>query len=296
MSEDKLSIKTKIFDIFRSIFLVKSLEELLRQFTAGKEFGTLVTKLPPNHYQYKKGVIRTIKVNDIYFELDISDLVEWYIYWGFEEASRNTLLSLIKQGFFVIDVGANVGAVTLSAAQRCGSSGRVLSFEIDSDNFKKLKRNCELNTFLNIQLVKKGCGSKAEDVYVEKVTENNAGKNRVCTAPTMQIKQGKNAEIIVLDDFIKTTDFKKVDLIKIDTEGYEVNVLKGAEKIIKLQKPILFIELDDNNLKHFNSSAKALVSYLYALGYIVTHAVDRKIIAEEGDFTHCHYDIVAVNK
>ena len=77
--------------------------------TIGKEFGKAITKFPPNHYQYKTGTIRRVERDGIQYELDLSDLVDWYIYFGFKEPSRMILYKLVKDGSIIMDIGANVG-------------------------------------------------------------------------------------------------------------------------------------------------------------------------------------------
>jgi hypothetical protein len=82
-------------------------------------------------------------------------------------------------------------------------------------------------------------------------------------------------------------------LIKVDVEGFELHVLRGAEKTLRQCKPALFIELDDNNLSDQGDSAEKLVSYLEDLGYAITDAGTGAPVRSGKPFTNCHTDIIA---
>ena len=269
--------------------MFRPIENILVKLTINKEFGTFVTKLPPNHCQYKKHSIRNVSRNGINYYLDISDLIDWFIYWGFQEVSMKKLFSLIREGDYVVDVGANVGAVTLNAAKLVGDKGRVFSFEPDPVNFIRLQRNFSLNKFDNIKLTSKALGDIEGKGFIRVVTERNLGGNRLSTT-------GTPIEIITLDDFIKREKINRVDLIKIDTEGYEMHVLKGAIQTLKTFKPKLFIEIDDNNLKEQGASALELIKYLENLGYKLTNAETDKEVNAKQDFSNCHFDAIGLTQ
>jgi hypothetical protein len=94
-----------------------------------------------------------------------------------------------------------------------------------------------------------------------------------------------------MDDFFEINHplNSKIDLVKVDIEGYEYEWLLGAEKTLSKYKPTLFIELDDNNLKQQNSSALLLVVKLKEFGYTIFD--DRIDISNQVDFDNCHFDI-----
>ena len=108
--------KTKLLNILRLMFLYRPFEVVLTYFTSDSIFGSFISKIPPNHYQYKNPSLRKAKRNGIHYNLDISDIIDWYIYYGFREKSKELLLESIKENDTVIDVGANVGEISLRAA------------------------------------------------------------------------------------------------------------------------------------------------------------------------------------
>ena len=144
----------------------------------------------------------------------------------YEEYETILMLSQVKKESVVVDVGANIGYYTLLLVQKCK---KVYAFEPDKECFLILKKNVEENKLGNVVLINKAVGDKNEQRAIIK-DKSNYGNSRV--------GEGKGVECVRLDDVIK----EKVDLMKIDVQGYEEKVIEGAKKIIKKDKPILFIE------------------------------------------------------
>jgi FkbM family methyltransferase len=286
-----MTIKTVLLNFLRQLFKFKPFELLLTKFTVGKEFGTFFTLLPPNHYQYAKKSYRQANREGVNYFLDISDTVDWYIYFGFKEASREKLFSLVKKSDVVIDIGANVGNVSLGFSKLVGETGKIYSFEPDPLNFKRFKKNVDLNHFKNIETLNFGLGNKKGSFSIVVHDELNRGMNRLVeNAPS---ENTVLCEVLVLDDFISQNKVNKVDLIKIDVEGFEKKVLEGAYETLKFQRPILFIELDDNNLKDQGSSARDLIKYLEELKYRMVHSEKDISYTSDMGFSNCHFDIIA---
>jgi len=280
-----------VLNILRLFWKIPFLEKLLVNMTIGKEFGKAITKFPPNHYQYKTGTIRRVERDGIQYELDLSDLVDWYIYFGFKEPSRMILYKLVKDGSIIMDIGANVGDISMHFAQYTGDKGQVHSFEPDPTNFSRITKNLSLNNFKNIQLNNVGLGSQQAHLKMIVRDEHNRGMNQLVKE---KVKEGEiGIEIIKLDDYIAAKGIIHIDLIKIDVEGFDFEVLNGASNTLDTIKPDLFIELDDRCLKKQGSSARELVAFLNSKSYLIEHAETAEKISTGMDFTNCHYDIIA---
>ena len=85
---------------------------------------------------------------------------------------------------------------------------------------------------------------------------------------------------------INENNIKNIDILKIDVEGYEHNVIKGAKKTIEKFRPIFFIEIDDENLKHFKTTAKNIINEILNLNYQVYSARTLELLSIDSDFTH----------
>lgn len=285
-------MKTRIFDFIRTLFKIQLFEKLLVKLTINETFGSPISKFPPNHYQYKSGTIRKVIRNGISYKLDISDIVDWFIYYGFKEKSRQRLLSLMQAGQTIFDIGTNVGNVTLEAAKAVGSSGKIHSFEPDAVNFERLQSNLKLNNFSNISANKLGLGDKPGQFTIANVSPGNKGMNRIIKEESADFKSSQ-IQVTTIDKYVEEKNINTIDLIKIDVEGFEYNVLKGGTRSIEKFHPTFFIELDDNNLKAQGISAQELIDLLASWGYGITHAETEEKIDSNFKFENCHFDIIA---
>lgn len=284
-------MRRKFLDSIREVWKIPFLEKYLVSRSLGKIYGSFITKLAPNHYSYSRGTIREVDRNGIAFRLDISDLVQWYIYFGFIEVSREMLYSQIKNGDVVLDVGANIGETSLNIANIVGDKGCVHSFEPFPETFESFQHNLSLNNFSNIKVNRVGLGDTEEEVGMEIRDNSNRGMNAI---KQLDDDSERKIKIVKLDSYIKENQINKVDLIKIDVEGFELRVLKGAAETLENLKPRLFIELDDNNLRDQGDSAAELIRYLKNLNYSIVNSNNNMGVFEEDEFSNCHYDIIAL--
>lgn len=159
------------------------------------------------------------------------------------------LLPHIPLGGYVVDIGANIGSHTYAYVKAVGVTGRVYAFEPCIESFRCLVHNCPTAVNINCALGEftQTCG-----------LQSNIG-NKGATF----VVEGIDTTIIPLDLF----HFGRLDFMKMDCEGYEVSVLKGATYTISLHKPILLIEVNEPALERQKSSVKELFSMLMTLGY-----------------------------
>src|SRR5690606_21116863 len=143
------------------------------------------------------------------------------------------------------DIGANIGEISLRFAQLYPQA-RVYGSEPHPNTFKKLRTNQALNPFNNLQFFNLGLGALQTEVYFEERMIGNPGMNRVTSEPN---KSTLTIPITNLDSFVQENNLANVSVIKMDIEGYEHELLKGAKYTLSSQRPLLFIELDNSNLK-----------------------------------------------
>jgi FkbM family methyltransferase len=150
-----------------------------------------------------------------------------------------------------------------------------------------LKKNVELNSFRNIKLFKKALGSKTDSLHLYKLERNNPGANRIFYEHVAESKH-EVVEVCALDGFI--SEFPRVDLLKIDVEGFEMYVLNGALASIQKWKPILYIELAEINQRQHGFSSIQLMEYIENLNYDVKDA--RTMQSIDKSRTDYHTDIL----
>jgi len=261
-----VSFRTKFFNIFRYPFINPALEKFLVR-KLSPDYLRWWNKFIPPLYFYNPGSVRLVERNSINYKLDISKLLGHSIYfYSVKDQAWDNLFKMLHPDFHVIDAGANIGFLSLNFARAC-PKGFVYSFEPDSENFYYLQENVNQNDFQNIKLFKTALGAKSGSGELYKMYLNNPGANRILTkSPNSQLKS-ETVEIATLNRFFEQKVFNKVDLIKIDVEGFELFVLQGATQIISLWKPILFVELADINLRQQNCTALEVLQFIEGLDY-----------------------------
>ena len=143
----------------------------------------------------------------------------------------------VKEGDFVIDLGAHIGYFTLIFSELVGKNGRVFAFEPNPKNFSLLKKNVLVNNFKNIELVQKAVSDKEGKIKLF-LSDTNTGDNRIFDIndhmKTIYI------ESIKLDNFLKS-ELSKISFIKMDIQGAEVKALRGMLSLLDKNKPLKII-------------------------------------------------------
>lgn len=175
----------------------------------------------------------------------------------------------------IIDVGANVGYISLPLAKIFPNS-KIYSYEPDSRVFKKLVKNLELNgDIINIfpyELALQDKDISSINFYTRDLLDGDF-KINMGLSTLSNISLGKVKKSIVsastIDNQVKKLKIKHVDFIKIDVEGNELKVLKGAIKTINAFNPIIQYEFSTaiDKLQGFNNSIQCF-NFLSDLGYI----------------------------
>jgi FkbM family methyltransferase len=286
----KISFKVRLLNLFRRVWMMPPFEAFLARQTLGLPPNHFISKWVPNPYQYRPGSLRTIDRHGIKMEVDISDYIGHYLYFGFLDLSAEKLFSLCAETSIVIDVGANIGWTALRLARKA-VKGKVYGFEPDPYNQERCQENVKRNTFDNLEVFSTALGNMESTVRMELRTPSNRGGNRIAPGG---LGGSTLVPLIRMDQAAPVNSLEKIDLIKIDVEGYELQVLRGASGVLRKHKPILFVELDDNNLRDQGDSAGELVRFLEERGYSkIANAVNDEAVSSAMSFTHCHWDIIA---
>ncbi len=269
------------------------MEFVLRKMTFDKSPNNFFAKCVPNNYQYNEGTIRKFQYHGVILEADLYDYVGHYLYFGFQDKGHSKLLELIEPGFTVIDVGTNIGSSLLQFANKIGPAGKVFGFEPDVKNYNNCIRNIDLNSFKNVAVENIGLGDNTNEHYLNVNCESNRGMNSISLN-----KDSSSIKVIVntLDNWMEQNEIHRVDLIKIDVEGYEMSVVKGALKTIASKRPILFIELIDSHLKRQGSSATELVIFLLGLNYKITNVLNGDALDSNYSLDSSNFDIICEPK
>lgn len=183
-----------------------------------------------------------------------------YYTGDYEPELKKIFKSNINVGDTVLDIGANIGFHSMYFAELVGKNGRVIAFEPVPYNFESLKFNLKLNNFPQIEINNIALSNKNEELNIttEKESNNPGSFNLFNLGGETTIKCFIGDEIIKLN---------KVDLIKIDVEGYESFVLDGLLKIIKIHRPKIVFEYDKMYHRKTNLPDSYIFDFLENLNY-----------------------------
>jgi FkbM family methyltransferase len=220
----------------------------------------------------------TVVRNGIQYDLDLGEGIDLsvFLFGSFQpEVVRNRFVRLPADGV-VVDVGANVGILSLQIAQAV-PAGRVFAFEPTHYAFARLKRNLELNPGLAARV-------EAVQAFVSSASDVRPGLSAYASwrvdgtsSGTHPLHGGtaKSADeigAVSLDDFVAQRGLPRVDFIKIDTDGHELEVLRGARRLLARHRPVVVFEIARYVMDERGIDFSDYVSLLAPLGYALFDA------------------------
>jgi FkbM family methyltransferase len=181
--------------------------------------------------------------------------------WFKDESER--LHRWLPRDGVVVDAGANLGFMVLLFSGRVGPGGKVFAFEPSPIVFPRLEEVIEKNALQNVRSFNLGCGTakKTETLVIPKSSGNASIKRN--QSGTAGAGREVRIEIDSLDSVILPLT-ERVDFLKIDTEGFEDQVLAGAEQLISRFLPVIYIELS----QQFPDSSRKAIEWLAARDYV----------------------------
>lgn len=232
-----------------------------------------ITKLIPLHKNYSSETSKHVKRNNSLFNLNISDYMQWHIWADLDDLSWEKAI-LQKEGE-ILDIGANVGAFSLKTLLNSNHEITIHSFEPNPYVFEKLQTNFNLNPAIknNYKLNKIGLSNEKGrlNFYWNK---NNSGGGSFTSNYQNTLKE--SIEVMTLDQYVNINKLENITFIKIDVEGYEPQVLKGAIETIKKYKPTIFIEVSPHWWKKSNYTVIEVLSIFEKLNYKFFPIIEEK--------------------
>lgn len=194
----------------------------------------------------------------------------------YEPEMANTIIDILKKNDTFIDLGSNEGYFTVLASKLCGTKGKVFAIEPQSRLWDLITRNCVANRLTNVTLIPYGIGSKNEELTMNLYPGLNTGASTFSSNFNFRVSfrairkffyKTEQIKITTLDDLIDVLP-EKVKLLKVDIEGFELEAMKGAKKMLgqKICDNIL-IELHHQALSGMNQSVEELDTLIKGYGY-----------------------------
>ena len=213
----------------------------------------------------KKYIKRPLKYFDMYLDLDVKGISRTLAFYKTrEEDMVQVIQEYLKKDMIVVDCGSNIGFYPLLEAEILKGSGKIFAIEPDKRNFKMLEKNIELSKYGSI--------IKARNIAVSNKTGNEkmyvatqSNLNKLYSADDKDfiqrhgVEKSVDVETITLDDFC-AKEKVQVDFLRMDIEGYEVEVFQGMRDTFKNAKKgfMVLLELHPHAYSEERSFAKEL--------------------------------------
>lgn len=214
---------------------------------------------------------------------------------NFEAREMQFVGMFLRPGMTVLDVGAHHGLYTLLASKRVGGKGRVIAFEPSGRERRRLKRHMRVNRCRNVTVQPcalgdfTGCG----ELFVAEKFEDWCNSLR----PPATKQSTRKVPVMVrrADKALRAMGITQVDFIKLDVEGAELSVLKGAAQILRDLRPAVLAEVQDSRTKAWGHPAREIVEFLEQLNYRWFRVADKgKLEAISTNVTRYDANLVAL--
>jgi FkbM family methyltransferase len=216
----------------------------------------------------------------MYFAVDVESELEWQVlaYGGFDFGLQDYLKAVLFEGDVFLDIGGNIGCVCIPGASWVGPQGRSMAFEADPVVFKRLQHNAMLNVLPQWKGHSFGLSKAPGTLTFHRGPDSGAFGQAVGSLYASDWHQeGAVVEVAVdtLDHVLEGEPLERIDVIKIDVEGAELDVLKGGMKTLERFLPILCIEVCEHTYTAAGWCPADLFELLSPLGYTF-EALDEK--------------------
>ncbi|RZD46539.1 MAG: hypothetical protein CXT78_03985 [Thaumarchaeota archaeon] len=215
-----------------------------------------------------------------------------------EPLNTKFLSEQLQEGMICLDIGANLGYFAFLESSKVGKMGQVIGVEPAPSTFELFEKNIKLQKYQNISSYNIAFSDK--EGTVDFFISNSSNWSRIIGEKDPY--HGDKGKIIkikcnTIDNFIEELGLKKLDLIRVDLEGYEFEIFEGAQKTLSELKPMLQIEVhrDFMGIKKSLIFLKNMKDLGYDIVYYIPRGVDMPIVASLKDVKHMKINYIIEN-
>jgi FkbM family methyltransferase len=216
--------------------------------------------------------------NGALLRVNLGDRIERQMWGGcYEPHVQQSLRNLLSPGDVFIDIGAHIGYHAVLGATLVGTGGQVFAFEADPGNFARLRDH--LRPFPSATAVNKAAWSSTGAVTFERSSEfGESGWGTLTTVRDLGRGAHLSVDTISLDQWLSESNLGCVSAMKVDAEGSEVAIFRGATELLERMRPSVIFEANDVVLRQANTSALELTEILHEQSYALfdLHATSLK--------------------
>lgn len=189
---------------------------------------------------------------------------------AYELPLQRFIQKTILPGMVCMDVGANIGAVSLHLALRTGPEGKVFAFEPVPANAARLRENCQRNNLCNwLQVVEVALSDQNASLalLIASAAHSNQGMGSLVEVDHGDLCHQISVESQTLDSFCETNSVGRLDFIKVDIQGAEPLFIQGAKQTLRRLKPTLVMEVAPSSMGATGFASNDLIALMESLGY-----------------------------
>jgi FkbM family methyltransferase len=234
-------------------------------------------------FLYSTGIAKPVQAEvwpGAIFELDARDLVARSILQtgSWEPPVTQAATQILKKDAVMIDVGAHIGYYSILASKAVGPGGKVVAVEPNPGTLRRLYKNLQLSNASNVVVEEVANTDRETTLQFFESSLWNSGMSSLSEANAIRAPGHSVVTTTVrgrpLDAIVKELGLQRVDLVKIDVEGAEVQVLQGMKQILTELHPVLLVEMDAEQLANMGTSLEQMRALLIGSGYVVARRLD----------------------
>jgi FkbM family methyltransferase len=246
-----------------------------------------------NLFNNKESFIFELK-NGVRIQLYVDSLLSKLIYSGFETEEQDFINSTLKSGDIFVDIGANVGLFTLSAAKIVGNTGKVISFEPTPVTYERLGLNIAENSFMNVDSRNKGLGHEIANLNLNISDNGFDAWNSFVITDSQKLKDSVTVEVSTLDLELAEIDKSRITVVKIDVEGWEKFVLEGGKSFFINYSPIVLVEFTETNTLSAGYHVHEIFDLMVDYGYQWYRINNGELVIEKKRENYPYDNLIAI--
>lgn len=188
-------------------------------------------------------------------------------YWADDEGELRFLWKSLEPGMVFIDIGAYKGIYSMVAAKKLRGNGTIIAFEPSPREYRRLCLNLRLNRMAIVRPEMLALGAATTQTEFFQVASGDTSRNGLRPPASSDPVAKISVAAVSLDDYVARHHLQRLDVIKLDLEGGELDFLRGAAAVLAEFRPILICEVLDAATKVWAYDASRIISTLQDLGY-----------------------------
>jgi FkbM family methyltransferase len=191
----------------------------------------------------------------------------FFDYWADDVGDLRFLWKILEPGMVFMDIGAYQGIYSLVAGNKLRQGGTIIAFEPSPRDYRRLRMHLRLNGLSSARAENLALSATAARTTFFQVTSGDTTRNGMRAPASSDAVAEISVEAISLDQYVTRHQLTRLDIIKLDVEGGEMDVLRGAVNTVATFRPILICEVLDATTHVWGYNACEIISTLQDQGY-----------------------------